>query len=152
MLDALLHDLFVGRAKLEDASALLVKTTVQDVSLKIAMDHGLQYERLVEYTADVLESVLGGSRVDRCQGLTKLGKPCCMPATFYGYCAKHRDQGMERRAKKCKVDAYAQRVSQMGYGSSSYMTPLPQVAVPILRIGVSDAKNEDIASLLLKMS
>jgi hypothetical protein len=147
MLDDLLRDLFVGRAKLEDASALLVKTAIQDVSLKIAVDHGLQYESLLEYTDDVLESVLGGHRVDRCQGMTKMGKPCCMPATFYGYCAKHRDQGMERRAKKCKVDAYVQRVSQLGYGST-HITPLPHITVPILRI-VSNAKDEDIASMLL---
>lgn len=97
-----------GAKVLEEFTSVIVGGAIEDVLLRVARDHGLDYSKLVrDYKDDVLDkhALLATGNV-RCKGFTEKNKPCGRRAACKGYCRAHSSQGVERETKDRKGVSY----------------------------------------------
>jgi hypothetical protein len=97
-----------GAKAVEEFTSTIVGAAIEDVLLRVAKDHGLDYSKLVEeYKDDVLDkhALLGTGNV-KCKGLTDKKQPCGRRAVCRGYCRGHSSQGADRETKDRKGVSY----------------------------------------------
>jgi hypothetical protein len=97
-----------GAKAIEEFTSTIVGAAIEDVLLRVARDHGLDYSKLVdEYKDDVLDkhALLGTGNV-KCKGFTDKKQPCGRRAVCRGYCRGHSSQGAERETKDRKGVSY----------------------------------------------
>jgi hypothetical protein len=107
-----LNAVVTGTLQTQEFMRYVVQGAVEDVLLRVATEHGLNYTQLVETHRDsVVQNHTGVVDVQggMCQGKNARNKPCSKPAVINGYCMLHAPQMCEDEADKRRVEAYQRK-------------------------------------------
>jgi hypothetical protein len=102
----------VGIRKAEECARILLGAALDDVLLRIASDHNLNFTKLVEDYKDVIidnHATFSDGKI-ACKGLTATGKHCSRAAIAGGYCKAHASQGIVANQKDKAAKSYARTV------------------------------------------
>jgi hypothetical protein len=98
-----------GVKKLEESASIIVSAAVDDLLLRIAKDHKLDFSKLVaDYKDDIVEThTVLATEKQTCRGHTATKKPCSRQAVAGGYCRAHATQGIAKKELDTKGVDYA---------------------------------------------